>query len=40
MRILLAGASGFLGTRLAERLRAAGHDLTMLVRHPSRACTR
>jgi uncharacterized protein (TIGR01777 family) len=35
MRILLAGASGFLGTRLAERLRAAGHDLTRLVRHPA-----
>jgi uncharacterized protein len=37
MRILLAGASGFLGTRLAERLRASGHDLTRLVRHPARA---
>jgi len=32
MRILLAGASGFLGTRLADRLRDAGHDLTRLVR--------
>ena len=37
MRILLAGASGFLGTRLAERLRAAGHDVTRLVRHPAQA---
>jgi len=37
MRILLAGASGFLGTRLAERLRAAGHDITRLVRHPAQA---
>ncbi|GAA3349169.1 TIGR01777 family oxidoreductase [Amorphoplanes nipponensis] len=37
MRILLAGASGFLGTRLAERLRAAGHDITRLVRHPASA---
>jgi uncharacterized protein len=37
MRILLAGASGFLGTRLADRLRAAGHDLTRLVRHAPRA---
>ena len=37
MRILLAGASGFLGTRLAERLRAAGHDITRLVRHPARS---
>ena len=33
----MAGASGFLGTRLAERLRAAGHDLTRLVRHPAQA---
>jgi hypothetical protein len=32
MRILMAGASGFLGTRLADRLRDAGHDLTRLVR--------
>ena len=37
MRILLAGASGFLGTRLAERLRAAGHDVTRLVRHTAPA---
>ncbi|GAB1690313.1 TIGR01777 family oxidoreductase [Krasilnikovia sp. M28-CT-15] len=32
MRILMAGASGFLGTALAERLPAAGHDITRLVR--------
>ena len=37
MRILLAGASGFLGTRLADRLRASGHDLTRLVRRPATA---
>jgi uncharacterized protein (TIGR01777 family) len=37
MRIILAGASGFLGTRLAARLRAAGHDLTLLVRREARA---
>jgi uncharacterized protein len=36
MRILMAGASGFLGTRLADRLRGAGHDVTRLVRRPSR----
>jgi uncharacterized protein (TIGR01777 family) len=36
MRILMAGASGFLGTRLADRLRDAGHDLTRLVRRPVR----
>jgi uncharacterized protein (TIGR01777 family) len=35
MRILMAGASGFLGTRLADRLRGAGHDLTRLVRRPA-----
>ncbi|MDG9677582.1 TIGR01777 family oxidoreductase [Micromonospora sp. DH14] len=32
MRILLAGASGFLGTRLADRLTADGHQITRLVR--------
>ncbi|MDT5034244.1 MAG: uncharacterized protein QOC94_4415 [Actinoplanes sp.] len=32
MHILMAGASGFLGARLADRLRGAGHDLTRLVR--------
>src|SRR3954467_15817435 len=36
MRILMAGASGFLGTRLADRLRAGGHDVTLLVRRPPR----
>ncbi len=35
MRILLAGASGFLGTRLVERLRADGHEITRLVRRPA-----
>jgi uncharacterized protein (TIGR01777 family) len=35
MQILMAGASGYLGTRLAERLRAAGHDVTRLVRRPA-----
>jgi uncharacterized protein (TIGR01777 family) len=35
MRILMAGASGFLGTRLADRLRGAGHDVTLLVRRPA-----
>jgi hypothetical protein len=32
MQILMAGASGFLGTRLVERLRGEGHDVTRLVR--------
>jgi uncharacterized protein (TIGR01777 family) len=36
MRILIAGASGFLGTKLVERLRHEGHDVTRLVRRPAR----
>ncbi|MET7946639.1 TIGR01777 family oxidoreductase [Micromonospora sp. NPDC005324] len=36
MRILLAGASGFLGTRLADRLAADGHQITRLVRRSPR----
>jgi uncharacterized protein (TIGR01777 family) len=35
MRILMAGASGFLGTRLVDRLHGAGHDVTRLVRRPA-----
>ena len=34
MRFLIAGYSGFLGTRLSERLRASGHDVTGLIRRP------
>jgi uncharacterized protein (TIGR01777 family) len=37
MRILMAGASGFLGTKLADRLRGSGHDVTRLVRRPPAA---
>ncbi|MEH1011651.1 TIGR01777 family oxidoreductase [Micromonospora sp. CPCC 206060] len=36
MRILMAGASGFLGTRLAGRLTADGHRVVRLVRRPPR----
>ncbi|HEU4350078.1 MAG TPA: TIGR01777 family oxidoreductase [Actinoplanes sp.] len=36
MRILMAGASGFLGSRLADRLRGAGHEVTRLVRRSAR----
>ncbi|MFC8618855.1 TIGR01777 family oxidoreductase [Micromonospora purpureochromogenes] len=36
MRILTAGASGFLGTRLVDRLTADGHQVTRLVRRPPR----
>ncbi|MEU4560893.1 TIGR01777 family oxidoreductase [Actinoplanes sp. NPDC023936] len=35
MRIVMAGASGFLGTRLTDRLRQSGHDVTRLVRRPA-----
>ncbi|MCW3814233.1 TIGR01777 family oxidoreductase [Micromonospora sp. DR5-3] len=36
MRILMAGVSGFLGTRLVDRLTADGHQITRLVRRPPR----
>jgi uncharacterized protein (TIGR01777 family) len=36
MRILMAGASGFLGSRLVDRLTADGHQVTRLVRRPAR----
>ncbi len=35
MRFLIAGSSGFLGTRLRERLTDQGHDVTSLVRRPA-----
>ena len=34
MRFLIAGSTGFLGTRLREQLQAEGHDVTALVRRP------
>src|SRR4051812_40801392 len=37
MRILLAGASGFLGTALRRRLAVSGHTLVRLVRRASTA---
>jgi hypothetical protein len=36
MQILMAGASGFLGSRLVDRLRAEGHTVTRLVRRTAR----
>jgi len=37
--ILITGATGFIGRRLAEALAAAGHDVTVLLRDPTRAAT-
>ncbi len=37
MRVVAAGVSGFLGTAIVADLRAAGHDVTRLVRRPSAA---
>lgn len=37
MRVALTGATGFVGSHLAEALLAAGHELTCLVRTPARA---
>ncbi len=37
MRIVMAGASGLLGTALGDRFRADGHDVVRLVRRPSQS---
>lgn len=34
MRITLTGATGFIGARLCDSLRQAGHELTLLTRNP------
>jgi uncharacterized protein len=36
-QLLVAGASGFLGTHLVDALRARGHEVTTLVRRPAQA---
>jgi uncharacterized protein (TIGR01777 family) len=35
MKLVVSGASGLIGTALVPRLRAAGHDVTRLVRRPN-----
>ncbi|MFF2273086.1 TIGR01777 family oxidoreductase [Agromyces sp. NPDC058136] len=37
MRVLIAGASGFIGSPLSERLRAEGHEVLRLVRRRAQA---
>ena len=37
MRIVVAGSTGLLGTRLTEELRGRGHTLTRLVRRPAQS---
>ena len=34
MRVLLTGGTGFIGGAVAQALRAAGHDVTIVSRHP------
>jgi len=34
MRVVVAGGTGFLGSRLVPRLEADGHEVTILTRHP------
>ena len=36
MRVLVAGASGFVGRRLCRELVAAGHEVSAMTRHPDR----
>ncbi len=36
MKIAVTGATGFIGSHLAEHLAAAGHEVTVLARSPER----
>ena len=38
-RVLVTGATGFIGRRLVEALVSAGHDVTILARNPAKAGT-
>src|SRR6187431_2238485 len=37
MRVLVSGASGFIGAELRKQLNTAGHDVVRLVRRPARS---
>lgn len=37
MKVAIAGATGFVGTRLVERLHSEGHSILVLARNPERA---
>ena len=37
MKVLVTGASGYIGRQLAEKLSAVGHDVTCMVRNAARA---
>ena len=37
MKVAVTGATGFVGTRLVERLQSEGHQVVALVRNPAKA---
>lgn len=43
MKVLVTGATGYIGSRLLQTLQAAGHDVKVLVRNhsdlPEQICT-